>query len=321
MSPPDVSVIVVSYNTREVTLGCLRSIFERSRGCSYEVIVVDNASSDGSAEALREAFPQAVVIASPENVGFARANNVGLAKATGSCLLLLNPDTEVFERTLADTLAHLRAHPEVGLIGCRSFGADGVQQSTLFRYPTLPAVLVNVLFPGRIMRRSRILGRSRYVGESLDEIRDVDVVAGCFMFLRREVYEQVGGMDEDYFMYGEEVEWCYRIHRAGWRIRYFPGASILHYGGVSSDLFPSECNLALATGQLLTLQKIRGPFVAWVANLCMLLRDLPRVCAWSLLRRLEWAPDSPFAGAMRRTVDRWSVHVRGLARWNWSQWG
>jgi GT2 family glycosyltransferase len=317
MNRPDVSVVIVSYNTRVVTLACVRSVVELTRGCSFEVILVDNDSKDGTVEAIRAAYPQVTVIANEDNVGFARANNQGLEIATGGHLLLLNPDTEVNADTLSGALAHMERSPEVGLLGCRSFGADGKQQSTLFRYPRLTDVFVNVVVPNKLMRKSRALGKSRYVGLDVDVPQDVEVVAGCFMFLRREVYDQVGGMDGDFFMYGEEVEWCWRMHCAGWVIRYVPDVSILHYGGVSTAQLPTEMNLSMARGHLLVLQKIRGRGAAWVANLLMLVRDLPRVLLWAVLWPLRWSDGSVYAAGMRRAAGRWRMHLRGVIRLDW----
>lgn len=315
----DVSVIIVSYNTREVTLACVRSVFERTRGPSFEVIVVDNASTDGSAQAIGAAFPQATVIANDDNRGFASANNQGLEVAAGRFVLLLNPDTEVNEQTIPETLAFALADPGAGVIGVRAFAPGGRQQGTLFRRKRLLDVAINVVAPGDFMRRNRFLGRSRYAGIDLDRVHEVDIVAGCYMFVRREVYEHVGGMDGAFFMYGEEAEWCYRIRKAGWRVMYFPGASILHYGGVSADRKSSEMTLALAKSNLLLLQRTNGRLTAYLANILMLLRDTPRALVWTAMRILRChRRETKFNDSLRRASARFGLHVRGLARLDWS---
>jgi len=309
----DVSVIIVSYNTRDVTVAAVRSVFKTTSDCAFEVIVVDNASTDGSAGAIREACPRAHVIANADNRGFAAANNQGMRAATGRYLLLLNPDTEARQGTIRDTLEYADREPTVGVIGCRVIGPDGRQQGTLMRQKRLSDVVVNAIVPGPIMRRSRILGRSRYIGIDLDLAHDVDIVAGCFMFVRREAYEQVGGMDEDFFIYGEESEWCCRIRRAEWIIRYYPETSILHYGGVSADRRSSEMSLNMARGNLLLLLKTTGPVTAYAANICMLLRDAPRAALWGVWRHLRRTPEeSGFESSLRRAAARCGLHLKGL---------
>lgn len=317
-APPDVSVIIVSYNTRDVTAACVRSIYERTSDCTFEVIVVDNASKDGSAELISRDFPSAIVIANSENKGFAAANNQGLRVAHGRFLLVLNPDTEVNEGTIARSLAFAEQNAGVGVIGCRVLGPDGEQESTLFRYLRLRDVLINVLVPNRMMLKTKLLGRARYPGIDLDREQDVEVVAGCFMFIPREAFEQVGEMDEGFFMYGEEAEWCYRFASAGWSVRYFPGASILHYGGVSTAQCPTEMTLAMARSQLLLLQRTRGRLVAFVANLLMLLRDLPRATAWQIVSRVSVPKNRTLRLVLKRSAKRCALHARGLVKLDWS---
>ncbi|MEM1329465.1 MAG: glycosyltransferase family 2 protein [Planctomycetota bacterium] len=316
---PVISIIIVSFNTRDVTLACIRSIYDHAGSVPVEVIVVDNASEDGSADAIAKEFPQTTLIADTENRGFAGANNRGLEIARGEWLLLLNPDTEINAETLDATRAHAETDPEIGIIGVRCFGDDGEQQSTIFRYPKLLDTIVNVLVPNKLMRKSKMLGRSRYIGVSREESLDVEIVAGCYMFTRREAYEQAGGMDDRFFMYGEEAEWCFRVHRHGWKIRYFPGASILHYGGISTEKCMSEMNLAMARSHLLLMQRVRGRAAAWIANFCMLLRDLPRALAWPFIKLSPIGRNEVVAEGMRRASGRLRVHFLGLTKTDWSR--
>lgn len=314
----DVSIVIVSYNTRDVTLACLRSIRDRAEGCTYEVIVVDNNSPDGSAEAIAAEFPEVTLFANKDNKGFAAANNQGLAVAKGRYLLLLNPDTEVYPDTLVKTLRFAEAHPEVGVVGVRSYGDDGEQQSTLFRTKRVLDVFVNAFVPNRFMRKSRVLGRSRYIGIDLEAEHDVEIVAGCFMFVPREAFERVGGMDEQFFMYGEEAEWCHRFRTHGWKVRYYPGAKILHYGGVSTDRSQAQMNLAMAKSNLLLIQKTQGRFGAYLANLFMLIRDLPRAAAWLLCKPFVGEASSGVMHSLKRAAGRFRLHLSGLLRTDWS---
>lgn len=307
--PVDVSVVVVSFNTRELTCACIETVLRETRRHTFEIIVVDNDSRDGSVEAVRERFPEVTVIANRDNTGFARANNQGFEVARGRFVLLLNSDTEVWDDAIGRSIDYAQAHADAGVVGCRAIQPDGRQQSTMFRYLRLWEVALNCLVPHRLMRRSRLLGHSRYVGADLDEVQDVEVAAGCFMLVRREVIERVGGMDGAFFMYGEEAEWCHRIRRGGWRVRYFPGARILHYGGASASQDPATMKVAMARSQILFLRKTRGRVVAYLANLLMLARDLPRVALWALLSP---APRSGLRASMAPAVSRLPFHLRTL---------
>lgn len=281
----DVSIVIVSFNTKMITIDCLKSIYELTVGCSYEVIVIDNNSHDGSVELIKRTFPQTIVVENRINRGFAAANNQGLKIAKGKYILLLNPDTKVYRDTLVNTFKFADSYQSAGIIGCRVFGRDGEQQSTIFKDKSISDVIINLFMPNRIMRKYKTFGKSRYVGIDLEQTHCVDVVAGCFMFTRREVYEQIGGMDEDFFMYGEESEWCYRVRQNGWKIVYYPKARIMHYGGLSTGSLPSEMNIAMTISHILLLEKTKGKRLAYVASILMLLRDLPRVALlWPILK-------------------------------------
>lgn len=318
MADIDVSFIVVSYNTRELTRGCLRSIEEQSVGFRYEIIVVDNASSDGSAEMVAGDFPGVQLVANEQNLGFARANNQAFELAAGRYVLLLNPDTEILDNAVRDCLEFAERQPDAGVIGCRVRLPNGEQQSTVFRYLRPWYLLINLFVPNRLIRRSRLLGRIRYVGIDLDRVQEVEVIAGCFMLVRREVLEQVGGMDGDFFMYGEEAEWCFRIRRAGWRNLYLPGPTILHHGAQSAKQSTEKMTVAMCRGQLLFIQKTQGPAAAWVANLLMLARDVPRALLWLLIRGVPGFRESDRGELLRPAITRVHVHLTGLYKLDWS---
>lgn len=313
----DLSVIIVSFNTRELTLACVQSLQECPCKGTMEIIVVDNDSHDGTVQALRDAFGDSIMLIDSEvNLGFATANNVALRRANGEFLLLLNPDTEVYDGTLDATLAFAESRSDAGIIGVRCIGCDGEQQSTLFKDKRLSEALINVVVPNQLMRRSRLLGRSRYHGLDLDQAQDVEIVAGCFMLVRRALYERVGGMDSSFFMYGEDAEWCFRARKAGWRVVYFPGARILHHGGVSASQVQAEMDIEMARNHLLLVQKTRGRCVAYVTNVLMLLRDLPRAVAWGCTRAL--ARHGHQGGRLRRSAARSRLYLHGLLRTDWS---
>lgn len=301
---PDVSIIIVNWNAGEHLQACLESIDANLGSVRAEVMVVDNDSSDGMADHIEANRPGTRLLRLGENLGFAAANNRALHLARGRFLLLLNPDTEINSRTLPVALAFAEANPDVGVVGVRSIRPDGSQQSTMFRLPRLRDLAINVFVPNRLMRRSRRFGGARYADLDLEESHDVEAVAGCFMLVRREVYRRVGGLDETFFMYGEEAEWCHRIARSGWRISYLPDASILHHGGVCAEQCPDEMNLAMARSQLLLFRRTRGRAAAIVAGALMIMRDLPRAVAWRLVSIRHRSATGDRVEALRRSADR-----------------
>lgn len=313
----DVSIIVVSFNTRDLTRACLQSISDHCQALNYEVIVVDNASADGSSEMVTREFPEIRLLANSENLGFARANNQAFEIATGRFLLLLNPDAEVRENTVQACLEFAETRPDAGAIGCRAHSETGEQQSTLFRHLRPHFVLINTFVPNRLTVKSKLLGRARYVGLDLDQVQEVEVVAGCFMLVRREVLEQVGGMDGEFFMYAEESEWCFRMRQAGFKNLYFPGAAILHYGGRSAEQSIPQMTENLCRGQLLFIQKTQGRGAAWISNLLMLCRDLPRLVPWTLAGLLGRKRREQIRTLLAPSMLRLPLLLRGLWYPDW----
>lgn len=216
-SPPDVSVVVVSYNTRELLRACLRSIAERgARRVAYEVIVVDNASRDGSAEMVAREFPQVRLIRNRDNVGFAAASNQGARASCGRYVLLLNSDTEVLDGALDRLVAFADAHPEAGVVGCAHLTPDGRVANSFARGYYFPQ-------PSRSDRVERLVR---------------GWVSGACMMLRRSACEAVGWLHEAFFFGCEDVEICWRMNKSGWQVYHVPQARIIHHGGASSRAHP-----------------------------------------------------------------------------------
>lgn len=274
---PVLSVIIVSYNTCRMTLSAVQSVLDQAAEISLEVIVVDNDSKDGTVDFLRECFPDMTnikIIANQHNGGYAYGNNIGIAHSRGRYVLVLNPDAEIRAGALSKAVTYLDTAPEVGVLGCRVRYEDGTQQSTLFRYPTLRQLIFGLFVPNRLTRRVAWLGDPRYASLSRDKIQDVEVVAGCFMMVPRHVIDAVGQMNDRFFMYSEESEWCWRIAKAGWRIRYHPDIEILHHGAASTGHISPWKSVEIAKGQILFLRFTRGPTVAWAGALILLMGDL-----------------------------------------------
>jgi GT2 family glycosyltransferase len=259
MSQPPVAVVIVSYNTVALLRDCLASL----RGCRLPLatVVVDNGSRDGSPAMVRAEFPEVQLIEAGRNAGFAGGTNIGLAAlaALPPYVLILNPDTVVQPGAIEALAAFLDAHPRVGLVGPRLLNPDGSHQAGAFRFPTLLMTALDLFPPGEVLP-GRLYGswwHGRYPQDGGDAPFPIDHPLGACMLVRREVLETLGSMDASYFMYSEEVEWCWRIKRAGWAIWQEPAARVVHVGGASTrqfrramqlELWRSRARFAAATG-------------------------------------------------------------------------
>ncbi len=228
------SVCIVNWNTRDLLRACLQSLYRYPPSEPFEVIVVDNASADGSAAMARAEFPQVVLIANPGNLGYARGNNQAMQRAQGEFVLLLNPDTEVFDDTLDNALAFLRAHPEAGAIGAKQLLPDGRVQPSVRGFPTPANLLFEVSGLARLLPNSRRLGGYRMRWFTYDAVAEVDQPMATFLMTRRTVIGQIGLMDEAFPLFFNDVDWCYRIRQAGWKIYFVPEVRVLHHGGAST---------------------------------------------------------------------------------------
>jgi hypothetical protein len=261
----DLTVIIVSWNVRELLRRCLESLV-LPRG-TFEVIVVDNASSDGSPETVRTDFPHVRLVRNDENRGFPSANNQGLDLSNGRTLLLLNPDTEVVGDALATMVGYMDAHPEVGGLGPQLCNPDGSLQSSRRRFPTLSTALVESTVIQEWWKDNRIL-RRYYMSDTPDDaIQPVDWVVGACLLVRREAYEQAGGLDEGFFMYSEEMDWCRRIRDAGWEIVYLPTATVIHHEGKSSEQVVAERHIRFQSSKVRYFRKhhgsVQGEVIRW----------------------------------------------------------
>jgi GT2 family glycosyltransferase len=231
----DISVIIVNYNVKHFLLQCLRSVEQALKGLSAEIIVVDNNSNDGSVAYLQPLFPSVRFIDLDKNVGFGRANNVAIEQARGDFILFLNPDTLVEEQTFTVLLAYMREHSEVGACGCKVLNPDGTLQLACRRsFPTPWVAFAKVFGLQAIFPHSRFM--ARYNQSYLDENATyyVDAVSGSFMFVRQQALKSIGGFDPAFFMYGEDLDFCYRLNAAGWKIAYVHTTKIIHYKGEST---------------------------------------------------------------------------------------
>jgi GT2 family glycosyltransferase len=242
----DLSIIIVNWNVRDLLRHCLQSLTAQasptpkdrvltSDGWTFEILVVDNASADGSSEMVQAEFAQVGLVANDENRGFTAANNQGLALSQGRYFLLLNPDTEVVGDALVTMLRYMEDHPQTGALGPQLLFPDGSRQPSRRRFPTFATALVESTVLQEWWAENRILRRYYMADRPDDAIQPVDWLVGACLLIRREAYQQVGGLDEGYFMYSEELDWCRRCKAAGWEITYLPTATVIHHEGQSSE--------------------------------------------------------------------------------------
>jgi len=252
----DLSIVIVSYNTRDLLRACLASIERSEAITSPETFVVDNASSDESAEMVAADFPWVHLIRNKENRGYAHANNVALRKARGRRLLLLNPDTELPPAALADLVRYLDDHPETGAVGPKLVRADGsLDLASRRSFPSPEIAFYRLVGLSRLFPSNPRFGRYNLTYLDPNVETEVDSVAGACMLLRREAIEQAGLLDERFFMYGEDLDWAYRMKEKGWRIRYNPSVAVLHHKGASSRQVSERATIAFYQAMRLFYEK------------------------------------------------------------------
>jgi GT2 family glycosyltransferase len=274
------SIIIVNWNTRDMLARCLASIYQHPPHVPFEVVVVDNASSDGSAAMVRERFPQVRLIENQENVGFARANNQAIQESSGEYLLLFNSDAFVMDDSLSRMVEFIETHPRVGAVGPKLLNPDGSFQASYADFPTLWSEFL------------LISGLTRFIigpyapspsPSSSEAAISVDWVAGAALLVRRSVIEQIGLMDERFFLYSEETEWCWRIWQAGWEVWYLPDAHIVHMGGGSSIQRSIKSYQNLYKSKVRFFEKVYGPDRARLLQTLLIMVILFRSIVWLIV--------------------------------------
>jgi GT2 family glycosyltransferase len=284
----DISVVIVGWNAKNYLELCLESLESAPPGRSMEVIVVDNASSDGSAEMIEARFPTVQVIKSPENLGFAKGNNVAIRVCRGRYVALVNPDVIVFPGCLDALADYLDANPRVGNVGPRVLNPDMTLQSTCRKFPTLWNNVCSATGLATTFKQSKILAGEHMLYFRHDRVLAVDVLVGCFSMIRREAFDEVGLLDEDLFMYGDDVDWCRRCWNAGWQVVFFPGAEAIHDKGKTTAAYPVRFTIAQQKSVLVYWRKHHGSWGMMGIWVIMFMRHLLRYTAGAaadLLRR------------------------------------
>ncbi len=310
---PDLSIVIVSWNVRDLLTDCLEAIrsgpvtftigSSRSQGkLAIEVIVVDSASNDGTSSVLSTRFPWVKLIQHNENIGFSKGNNIGIAASEAAYVLLLNPDTKVLNDALPKMVGYMIEHPQVGMLGPQLLNEDLSVQSSRRRFPTLCTALFESTWlqpyaPPKVLK-------NYYMFDIPDDATArVDWVTGAAMLVRRQVIDEVGGFDESFFMYSEELDWQRRIKAAGWEIVYYPEAKIMHYGGKSSDQIAAQRHIYFQTSKVHYFYKYHGACIAFILRTFLLANY-----AWQLfLEVTKGALGSKREMRYQRIVAYWQV--------------
>ncbi len=275
------SIIIISFNTRDTTLRCLRSVFAHLEGVGAEVIVVDNASADGSADAVAAEFPQVVLIRNPDNAGFGAANNLAMTRAKGDVFLLLNSDAFLSSGALPAMLKVLDDQPKVGMVGPRLLNADGSLQRSCYRFPSPGVAWREALWISAVAPAASFLGDLRKWPH--DALYHPEWVVGACMMVRRSVYETVGGFDPKFFMYAEETDWQKRIRAAGWGIAFTPAAQVTHLGGASGADDKPKINTYFFSSGDYYYRKHHGSLGMHSARAAMTVGTLLRLPLWGVM--------------------------------------
>lgn len=249
---PDISIVIVSFNTKNLTRKCINCVIKHASYTKYEIIVVDNASKDGSADMITKEFPWINLIKLPDNKGFAGGNRPGMKIARGRYILLLNSDAFISEDTLEKSISFMDEHPNIGILGCKLTNPDGSMQPSARMLPGPLNKLLTISGLADRYSKSRFFGRVDFSWWDHSTPRNVGWVVGAFFLIRRETMEEIGYLDDRYFLYFEEVDYCLTAKRAGWDVVFYPYTEVVHLGGKSAE--NSEDNFSENGKQILTIR-------------------------------------------------------------------
>lgn len=280
----DISFIIVSYNAKGYLINCIKSMYDTTKELNIEIIVVDNSSMDGSAKAVEIKFPEVIVIKQKENLGFAKANNIGIKIATGKYLCLVNSDVKILSACIQKLYDYIEKHPNIGMIAPKTLNGDGTLQKAIWKFPSVRRTIfavfgIQFLFPKLGVEYGEI-----------GHIKEVDCLAGSFWMIPQHILKEVGLLDERFFFYGEDIDWCKRFHVAKYKVIVYPDAEIIHFGRASycvstnaHNPIPVKYKMLQDKAQLLYWHKyygIAGKSFYWVM---LLISNVLRIIAISIL--------------------------------------
>jgi GT2 family glycosyltransferase len=317
-NPLTISAVVVSYNTRQMTLDCLTSLYADLGTLPAEVFVVDNASTDGSVDAIRAHFPYVHIIANAKNVGFGAANNQAMKLARGEFILLLNSDAFPKPGAIPTLVETLRMRPDVGVVGPRLLNRDGSLQVSCFKFPSPGRAWLENLWLSTLFSRHPVIGDYRRWPH--DTLKEVEWAIGACLLVRRTLVEQIGGFDEIFFMYAEESDWQLRMSRAGWRILFTPAAQVTHLGGASGQAEKAKISEQFFRSLDFYERKHHGFLGLLALRVAMIFGCSARFLLWCLLfclkpgkRALATSKIRMHAWLAWRQLTRWTIPAGGHA--------
>lgn len=274
----DLSIIIVNWNSKDYLQKCIASILALTSGITYEIVVIDNASFDGVGEMLKKFYPQVRFIQSDKNLGFAKANNTAFKVSSGSHILFLNPDTELFVPAINIMFDYIHKLPKAGALGCRLLNADGsIQTSCIQSFPTILNQLLSSEFLRALFPKSSLWGMAALFSAE-NWPKEVEMISGACIMLRRTLFEHVGLFSEDYFMYAEDLDLCYKIKQAGYANYYVPDAIAIHFGGGSTEKGPRDFSAVMMRESAWRfLRKTRGRLYGLAYRISMLISAIGRL--------------------------------------------
>jgi len=305
----ELSIVIVNFNTREMIVECLRSIEAQTHDTSYEILVVDNMSTDGSVDVIRCAFPNVRLLASTTNLGFARANNLAVVRARGGRILLLNPDTLVLDQAIDRLMSFSNKYPSNGIWGGRTLYGDGsLNPASCWRRLTIWNLMCSALGLAFLTPNSSVLNSVAYGGWDRSTVRKVDIVTGCLLLIDRELWKELGGFDPAFFMYGEEADLCIRAVKAGARPIITPNATIIHYMG-ASETSSADKLIKLFRGKVTLINKHWSPLTRALGRTLLVL--------WPLIRLIIYRAAAHVTGRIdfEWTADTWQTLWKRRREW------
>lgn len=283
MSTIELSFIIVNWNAKDFLKACLSSIKKTIGNINHEIIVVDNGSEDGAPDMVSAEFPDVILIRNNDNVGFGRANNIGIKRSRGEYLCLVNSDVEILEGCVSRLINYMKENERIGLTGPKIFGKDGNIQRSCMGFPTLWNMFCCALGFDKIFNRSSFFSGYMLHYWNHNDIKDVDIINGCFWIIKRTALNEVGVFDERFFMYGEDMDFCRRFHEKGWRVVFYSKAEAIHYGGGSSSLAPYKYYIAMQKANYQYWNKYNKTSSTIAYSLIKVLHEAVRIAGNSVL--------------------------------------